>query len=188
MKELLFILLLGFEIFCLTCFLFSLLRPGSRLWPPTEQNTSRNYVLLFFFYVFLIGVVWLSVLESGETLFDIAGLGVLGKVMLVAGLCLYFWCRVYLSKKQEFGFAGVLATAGPYRYVRNPMYLADILIFMGFGFLCNSPYLFTIVGIFSAIMVLLPFIEEPWLKQQYGVEYVNYCARVPRFVPRIRYE
>ena len=90
---------------------------------------------------------------------------------------------IHFSKKLEFGFTDKLVTSGPYRYIRNPIYVADVLIALGIAFLVNSLHLHIVLVIFSIMMLLIPIIEEPWLLKQYGANYISYCAKVPRFVP-----
>jgi protein-S-isoprenylcysteine O-methyltransferase Ste14 len=34
--------------------------------------------------------------------------------------------------------------------------------------------------------IYFPLVEEPGLRRRFGAEYEEYCARVPRWVPRIR--
>jgi len=127
-------------------------------------------------------VVYLSILEIGESLIDSPFLTVVGWVMLILGVGLYLWSRLYIGKKVEFGLKDTLITAGPYQYTRNPLYIADVLIFMGYAVIFNSPYVLIISVILSGIILMLPLIEEPWLVEQYGDEYTRYCSKVPRYL------
>jgi hypothetical protein len=56
----------------------------------------------------------------------------LGVGLLALGACLHAWAAGYLRKNQ------VLAAAGPYRFVRNPFYVADFLRDLGILFACHA--------------------------------------------------
>ena len=86
-----------------------------------------------------------------------------------------------MSKKVEFGNKKHLITRGPYQYTRNPLYIADTFIFIGFAFLGNSLLLFVLMVTLVLTILLLPLVEEPWLLEQYGEPYRNYVKQVPRF-------
>jgi len=80
-----------------------------------------------------------------------------------------------------------LIITGLYRYVRNPMYVAVSLLIYGQGFLFASTSLlqyglFVWLGFFAFVLLY----EEPTLRQKFGDEYRQYCARVPRWIPRLR--
>ena len=185
MKILIFSFLLIFESVWLAYIVVCLQKPGVQFWPAPKDKTNRNYYLMIWFYLFLLGIIYLSILESDNNLFEITGLPIISSILLILGLCLYFWCQLYLSKKQGFGFTGSLITTGPYRYIRNPIYVADTLIFLGYALLCNSTYLFIISIIVVTILLLMPLIEEPWLKEQHGIIYNEYFEKIPRFFPNL---
>ena len=82
-----------------------------------------------------------------------------------------------------------LVVTGPYRFVRNPMYV-------GFGIaLIGEAIVFphaapAIVGmmliLWALVSVFVPVYEEPTLRRLFGVDYENYCRSVNRWIPRLR--
>ena len=81
-----------------------------------------------------------------------------------------------------------LVISGPFAYVRNPLYIGNILIYLGLGIMTFAlfPYL--------QIAALLFFIfqhhfivkeEENYLHKTYGRFYVDFVKNVPRFLPRL---
>jgi len=74
---------------------------------------------------------------------------------------------------------------GPYRYVRNPMYIGGLTVLVGFGLYLRSPAIlfFCLAWIFLAHMFVI-FYEEPHLREKFGAAYEGYCSRVPRWIPR----
>jgi protein-S-isoprenylcysteine O-methyltransferase Ste14 len=113
--------------------------------------------------------------------------GWLGGGICVAGLALHAWSNVSLARGERRGpAASELVTDGPFRYVRNPMYLAGITLLLGVGLLYPTwrakdlvlPLL--LLGYFQVIVVR---IEEPALRRHFGTTYEEYCKRVPRWIP-----
>jgi protein-S-isoprenylcysteine O-methyltransferase Ste14 len=80
---------------------------------------------------------------------------------------------------------GVLAVAGPYRYVRHPQYLAFILVM--FGFLLQWPTLITLVmfPILVATYVRLAHKEEREVAAEMPSTWQAYAAVTPRWIPRL---
>jgi hypothetical protein len=80
-----------------------------------------------------------------------------------------------------------LATEGPYSMTRNPLYFCSFLGFTGVGFVTET---FSFVFGFSAVFFLLSVSvikrEEAYLHAKFGRAYLDYCARTPRFFPRLK--
>ena len=74
-----------------------------------------------------------------------------------------------------------MITEGPYRYSRNPQYIGTVLVFSGALLFFNSFFASVIGVIGNLLFILTSFVEEAWLKQEFGKEYKEYCERVPRF-------
>lgn len=80
-----------------------------------------------------------------------------------------------------------LVIVGPYRFVRNPMYIAVVAIILGQAVLFGSGWV-VLWGAAVAVAVAL-FVygyEQPTLVRQYGDEYTRYCANVRAWIPRLR--
>jgi protein-S-isoprenylcysteine O-methyltransferase Ste14 len=79
---------------------------------------------------------------------------------------------------------GILATSGPYDYVRHPQYVGFILVLA--GFLLQWPTLLTL-AMFPVLVVMyvrLAKLEEVESRSAFGQAYDVYAARVPAFLPR----
>jgi len=82
---------------------------------------------------------------------------------------------------------GHLVVVGPYRYVRNPMYLAVLAIILGQALLFRSGGTLFYAGIVLVAVVLFVLgYEEPTLESEYGDEYREYQRHVRGWVPRVR--
>ena len=82
----------------------------------------------------------------------------------------------------------VLITEGPYRYVRNPIYIGFALIQLGVALLLGSLIILALLPIFL-LSIHYGFIlrEERVLGEQLGEAYREYRRTVPRWLPRIRH-
>jgi protein-S-isoprenylcysteine O-methyltransferase Ste14 len=79
-----------------------------------------------------------------------------------------------------------LLIAGPYRYVRNPMYIGDFIVLLGAALYFSSP----IILLYTAALCLVAHFyvtsfEEPELQRRYGEFYEEYKMKVPRWIPRL---
>jgi protein-S-isoprenylcysteine O-methyltransferase Ste14 len=74
---------------------------------------------------------------------------------------------------------------GPYRYVRNPMYLGGALLLAGFALYLRSgaALIFCLPWLLLAHIFVLLY-EEPTLRNKFGATYEDYCQTVPRWIPR----
>jgi hypothetical protein len=75
---------------------------------------------------------------------------------------------------------------GPFRHLRNPLYLGTFLHTLALALLMPaSGAVFTIVLI-GLLQIRLILAEEPYLSEQLGSSYAAYCALVPRIVPALK--
>jgi protein-S-isoprenylcysteine O-methyltransferase Ste14 len=134
-----------------------------------------------------------------------AGLALFGRpsaVSIALGLPLAFVGEAIRS--WAVGYSGVttrgseveapaLVTAGPYAYVRNPLYVGNFVTALGFAIAFtgrNTPTarvalvgasLATMLGVYA---VIVPH-EEAFLRETFGQAFDDYVARVPRIVPAL---
>lgn len=79
-----------------------------------------------------------------------------------------------------------LVITGPYRYVRNPMITGVVTALAGEALLFESNPVGAWCLVFFAISAVhFPLVEEPGLRHRFGEEYSQYCANVPRWLPRL---
>jgi protein-S-isoprenylcysteine O-methyltransferase Ste14 len=160
----------------------SIFFPNRRIWPPPKKNTWQQYLSWSLFTVVMFGVPLLGIL-------DFESLGafhwsryILGVFLFALGLGIDLWGTRTLTAQQSMGETGKIITQGPYRYTRNPQYVGFIILNAGL-IIAFSSLLALLTGAFAIFLFLiLPFSEEPWLRQQYGQAFEDYCRMVPRFI------
>jgi protein-S-isoprenylcysteine O-methyltransferase Ste14 len=160
-------------------------RPGdSMIW-----LRALSFVLLVQFTV--VGLIpwWLSRLGPH---WPLGSWRLLGIVPLAAGLSLLLTSNV-LFVRQGHGTAApydpprALVLRGPYRHIRNPMYLSAILIVVGSGLWLGAlSVLVYAAALAGAYELFVRYYEEPRLTGVFGTAYRDYVARVPRWWPRPR--
>lgn len=75
--------------------------------------------------------------------------------------------------------------AGPYRWVRNPMYVGGLTALLGFGLWHRSPSMALFTGlVWGAAHLFVVRVEEPGLARRFGEGYEAYRRRVNRWLPR----
>lgn len=80
---------------------------------------------------------------------------------------------------------GVVAD-GPYRHVRNPLYLGNLLLALGMGFAMSRLGMAVVLVAHAVFLARLIGCEEAELKATQGESYRAYFAAVPRLWPSLR--
>ncbi len=75
---------------------------------------------------------------------------------------------------------------GPFRFVRNPMYIGGLTLLVGWSLYLKSiaMVLFS-AGAFLLVHAFVVFVEEPGLRKRFGREYEDFLRVVPRWIPRL---
>jgi protein-S-isoprenylcysteine O-methyltransferase Ste14 len=125
---------------------------------------------------------WIGLAASTVTLTLIA------LACLALGAILRVWGTAYLSSGVMRGArmqGDRLVATGPYRYVRNPLYLGSWLLGFATSLLMPPSGAAFFLPAFSLFVLFLISAEERFLGAQLGDAYQQYCRRVPRLWPRI---
>ena len=139
------------------------------------------------------GLAWWVYLRKpeGTGFFDVRrGFpGVVGGVIALVGTALYVYAAVTIATEvsSAMGEAATLIERGPFRYVRNPLYIGAALVFFGVSTLyvpwgARDRVAVIVVAVLVHLWVIRR--EEPMLRTRFGAAYADYCARVPRWFPR----
>jgi protein-S-isoprenylcysteine O-methyltransferase Ste14 len=115
-----------------------------------------------------------------------------GLVLVVLGGVLALWCILTLAlvgkgTPAPFDPPRKLVAAGPYRWIRNPMYVGAGIALCGAALFYQSAALVAFAaGFLVAAHVFVVFYEEPTLERTFGARYADYRNAVPRWVPTWR--
>jgi protein-S-isoprenylcysteine O-methyltransferase Ste14 len=109
-------------------------------------------------------------------------------LMLLTAL-LRTWATSYLRTDvmQDHDLhAEKVVASGPYRHLRNPLYLGNILMAFGMGLLASrAGFVVIVVGNFIFCLRLIG-LEESNLRKEQGESYIEFCRRVPRLWPSLQ--
>lgn len=168
--------------YMLVILLWSTAKPQQRIWPPDNATAAIKFrvwfmTILIFAAAFLLGALdwnrfeWPASVRWGIGLPLVA----IGNVVV--------WRGVHkIGLAATSGEASRLKTDGLYGWSRNPQYVADIAILIGWGVLSASLWALPILGIGVLVLFVAPFSEEPWLEQTYGDDFRRYKSEVRRFL------
>lgn len=149
---------------------------------------ASGFVLL---WSWLVSLAARADRATGRALPPVPGLPEVGMTLAVAGGLLALSCVVLFVARGEgtpapFDAPRRFVAVGPYRFVRNPMYVGAITLIVGFGLILNSPSVFWVAFaalFFSNLFVI--FVEEPGLARRFGETYAAYRRETNRWVPRV---
>ena len=75
-----------------------------------------------------------------------------------------------------------IVATGPYRFSRNPIYLAFSLLQLGIAAWANSAWLLATLVVAVALMHVVIRREEAYLERKFGAQYLEYKASVRRWL------
>tara|TARA_R110001599_G_C12276670_1_gene662587 strand:- start:8099 stop:8668 length:570 start_codon:yes stop_codon:yes gene_type:complete len=162
--------------------LATLWRPQVRFWPPPGIDTWQYRTFWWLFRIFFVGIMLVCILDFGSISSQHVVQFVVGIPLAIVGFSLAFYATFLLGWRDAHGEANGLTTGGWYGWSRNPIYVVSIVGIVGLGLLVHSWLAYCLLLIWTAFYIAAPYLEEPWLEQQYGDAYREYKSKVPRFI------
>ena len=116
---------------------------------------------------------------------------IFGATLLFVGESIRMWAVSYaggVTRTRNVG-APQLCTSGPYAFVRNPLYVGNMMMYLGVVFIAGAANIYlmaaTTVGFFLIQYSLIISLEEETLKGLFGNSYEAYKENVPAIYPRL---
>ena len=150
-----------------------------------------TYAVIFISLVLIYVPVRLLVWTGIDYPTSIAAKQIIGMVIGTLGAMLALWCVLTFATigqgtPASFDPPRRLVFRGPYRFVRNPMYIGAGLALMGAALFYESLAMLGYILLLSiAVHFFILWYEEPPLRRTFGEEYETYCRQVRRWWPRI---
>jgi protein-S-isoprenylcysteine O-methyltransferase Ste14 len=119
----------------------------------------------------------------------VLNLMVIGFVVALSGEMLRLWAVSYIGSESRTtsGVGGSnLVTQGPFSLMRNPLYIGNIMLYVGIGIMSNAffPWLPIIAFLYFVFQYYVIIInEEDYLRETYKDKFVQYCKSTNRFLP-----
>jgi len=160
------------------------------LFAQTWFNGLRSILYASGFIAFFIWIALdLRTLDHNFSFVLSASLVSVGFIVMVAGAALAISCIATFVVRGRgtpaiFDPPRQFVAVGPYRYVRNPMYIGGLALILGVAFSLRSIsiLLMTVVATL-AVHLLVTLYEEPTLKRKFDGPYENYLSTVSRWLP-----
>jgi protein-S-isoprenylcysteine O-methyltransferase Ste14 len=128
------------------------------------------------------GIIRPAAIEAPQ----IAGMIIGAAGALAALWCVFTFAFIGRGTPAPFDPPRRLVIRGPYRFVRNPMYIGAGLALAGAALFYESLPLLAYTGLFLLVThVFVMSYEEPTLRKTFGPEYEAYCRQVRRWWPGI---
>ena len=156
--------------------------PAIPTFPPLIMLLSLN--LGFFIGISNLYIIQLYKLPTFFDIFRSPELG--GLVIFVSFMLIFLSVGLFRQNEEDPNpttQSNKLITGGIYKYIRNPMYLALVILQIGLG-ISLSFLNISLMSIFTAIALHYFIIkrEETYLRNLFGVEYENYKAKSRRWI------
>lgn len=160
---------------------WSIARPEQRVWPPDHATAAIKFRVWFitvsiFAAAFVLGLWdwnrfdWPTSIRWG-----------IGLPLILIGNIIV-WLGVHkIGMAATSGEESGLKTDGLYSWSRNPQYVADMVILIGWVVLAASLWALPVLAIGLAVLLTAPLAEEPWLEERYGENYRSYKSKVRRY-------
>jgi protein-S-isoprenylcysteine O-methyltransferase Ste14 len=133
-----------------------------------------------------VAIALLQVLHSSGQTVRSPALRVVGVILVVAGLGLAVWARVFIGGNWGMPMtqkkAPELVTSGPYRFVRHPIYSGLLLAGLGTA-LANNLYWLIAWGALALYFLYAARSEERFLVASFPARYPAYRARTKMLIP-----
>ncbi len=167
--------------------------PGGQSDPPVAAGTatasfSRTLLAIHFL---AFGVLYFGL---GNSIVPdrvpewIGGQRIIGAAIIMAGAAVMGWARVSFQSwrfRAKLDEGHQLATGGPFRYIRHPIYMGLNLLALGSAVWDPALLTWTAVGLMVLGSDLRGRAEERLLSAAYGETYLAYMQRTKRFLPGV---
>ena len=115
----------------------------------------------------------------------------MGTALLICGELIRIWAVSYAGGETRTRNVGAptLCSSGPYAFVRNPLYVGNMLMYVGIVLIAGAANIFLMVATTSSFFLiqysLIISLEEETLDNLFGENYVEYKKNVPAIFPRL---
>ncbi len=162
--------------------IWSMAQPSSRVWPPVRYSHVTPFIVWGATILLVACIVGLGLIGWGQ--WEIPGairFGI-GSALILLGNVGVWYEVAQFGIKQTGGAKGSLKTTGLYRYSRNPQYVCDIVLLLGWALLSASVVALPVILATIVILLIAPLSEEIWMEEHYGEAYLKYKTQVRRYL------
>ncbi len=108
----------------------------------------------------------------------------LGVSICLLGAAIRIWAEQHINRTKPERERH-LALTGPYKFVRNPLYIGNIFLFAGAIIVSKLPWMIPVACLWHfAVYSIVVHLEESILQAEYGEPYCRFKSEVPRWFPK----
>ncbi len=155
------------------------------------MNTLKTILYMGIMHGFFTFYFPYQLTSRDKPLFDIGIFSFLAIPLWSIGTLIIVWCSIDIVRR-GYGTPAhldppkILIINGLYRHVRNPIYFGALLVLFGYMLWFASAWIMLYTAFaFAGFHFLIIAIEEPILKNTFGMDYDEYLKHVPRWIPRL---
>ena len=160
--------------------------PGGEGQAPLRAPYSRLLIALHMVgFAAMYAAIGSAVFHTGAPSW-FPGQRLAGGAVILAGAALMYWARVSFASwrfRAQIDAGHQLATGGPYRFLRHPLYAGLDLLALGTAVWMPTAFAWLGAGLMAVGGDLRARAEERLLEVAFGDTYRDYCRRTRRFVP-----
>jgi len=118
-----------------------------------------------------------------------SGALLVGASLIVIGAGIYVWSATAFVREGKGTPSPTappleIVATGPYRYVRNPIYVGELVFVIGVAAVFESMLILIYAsGLFAVLYLFVIAYEEPNLTRRFGNSYIEYLKQVDRWLP-----
>jgi len=157
----------------------------------TEEKTAPFSRALLAFHALAFGLMYFGIglaVMRERVFIWFSGQRIVGTLVIISGAALMAWALVYFRSwrfRAKLDEDHELATGGPFRFLRHPLYMGLNLLALGSAVWVPTPMTWAACVLMIVGSDLRARTEETLLAQAFGEVYGEYCRRTARFIPGV---
>ncbi|MCZ6765228.1 MAG: isoprenylcysteine carboxylmethyltransferase family protein [Alphaproteobacteria bacterium] len=173
---------LAASLVLLAAIIWSIALPDRRLWPPKTSSLWSKLIVWALTLVIFGSAITLGLADWNGLQWPWFIRWGVGLLLIISGNFVVWWGVAQIGMRATSGDATGLRTDGLYRYSRNPQYVADMAILIGWIILSASVWVLPVAAIGVLLLAIVPLAEEKWLEEMYGENYRVYRSKTRRYL------
>ncbi|MSP13443.1 MAG: isoprenylcysteine carboxylmethyltransferase family protein [Chloroflexi bacterium] len=155
-----------------------------------KSGVPEHKVDLYLIQILRLAIVLLAPFSDQRAIGTLTigdGVRFIGIILLVSGFLLIQIAEKYLDTQFSVEVTlqddHKLIQGGPYKFVRHPRYLGMLVFFLGISITFRSLFAIILVIALALVLVWRISVEEDLIRQEFGKEWDDYCAKTWRIIP-----
>ena len=156
-----------------------------------EEKTAPHSRALLAFHSLAFGLMYFGIalaVNRERVPIWFSGQRIVGALVIISGAAIMVWALVYFRSwrfRAKLEQDHELATGGPFRFLRHPIYMGLNLLALGSAIWVPTPVTWAAFVLMIIVSDLRARTEETLLEHAFGSVYCDYCQQTARFIPGV---